>query len=281
MNYASLCERIQAIVARDPGGRGCAGLVEPGDLAAGALALAGARRVLVATGFPQAGGAAETDGPPGALALAGALSDLGKQVLLVAEPGIVPALVAGAAALGRDLAVAPAGDQAVAALAPDLLVSVERPGRAADGHYHNLRGDVITDRVAPLDELFLRAPLSIGVGDGGNEIGMGKVYSRIAAAVAHGDRVASVVPCTYVVAAGVSNWGAWGLVAALAARTGRRLLHPPAAEAALLGALVAAGAVDGVTGRAEPTVDGLPLASHLHILNELHHTIGMTAAAGA
>lgn len=280
MNFELLCSQIQGLVSRDPGQRGCGALVVPGDLAAAATALAAARRVLVATGFPQAGGEAETDGPPGAIALAGALVALGKPVLLVAEAQIVPVLAAGALALGARLPAAPYGSPAAAAFGPDLLVSIERPGRAADGEYHNMRGERITARVAPVDELFLGPLPSVAVGDGGNEIGMGKVYSRIAGAVRHGERVACVVPCSHLIAAGVSNWGAWGLVTALGARTGRRLLHGPAAEAALMSAIVAAGAIDGVTGRPEPTVDGLPLAEHLRLLEELH-ALQLPLAAGS
>ncbi len=279
MSFSTLCAHIETLVGRDPGQRGCSCLIEPGDLAAAARSMAAAANVLIATGFPQASGEAETDGPPGALALAAALAALGKQVQLVAEPRILAVLTAGALALDRRLTPIPFAEGTAGAFHPDLLVSVERPGRAADGHYYNLRGECITHRVAPVDALFLGSAASVGIGDGGNEVGMGKVYGRIATAVRHGQRVASVVPCSHLVTAGVSNWGAWGLVAALSALTGRPLLHGPATEVALMTGIVAAGAIDGVTGQAALTVDGLPLAEHLQMLEALH-ALPLAAAAG-
>lgn len=279
--FQTWCAAAQAVVARDPGGRGAAALVVPGDLAGGALALWQAPSVLVATGFPQPGGVAETDGPPGAAALAAALAALGKRVALVAEEGVVPAVAAALEALRCPLPVVayplrpPAGFAAelLAETGARALVSVERPGRSASGHYHNMRGEVISDRVAPVDDLFLLAAAAglptVAVGDGGNEIGMGKVAERVRAAVPGGEGLAAATPCTWLVAAGVSNWGAWALAGALGRLAGRNLLPTvPDAEAALA-AVVAAGAIDGVTGRQQATVDGLPPAEHAAVLQAL------------
>ena len=75
--------------------------------------------------------------------------------------------------------------------------------------------------------------------------------------------------------AGVSNWGAYGMMAALG------VLHqawsPAMAkfltaerDAAVTRAIVAkAGAVDGVTARREPTVDGLPAEVHGALIDGL------------
>jgi hypothetical protein len=50
------------------------------------------------------------------------------------------------------------------------------------------------------------------------------------------------------------------VTAALAAASGTDgLMHRPATEARMLSRLARAGAVDGVTGRREPTVDGVRL----------------------
>ena len=55
----------------------------------------------------------------------------------------------------------------------DLLIFLERPGRAGDGRYYNMRGRDISASVVPLDDLAAHAlerglPV-IGIGDGGNE----------------------------------------------------------------------------------------------------------------
>jgi hypothetical protein len=70
----------------------------------------------------------------------------------------------------------------------------------------------------------------------------------------------------HLVVAGVSNWGAYGIVAHLGHMAGRSLLHTPAQERELVGACVEAGAHDGVTRRREPTVDALPLDAHAAVV---------------
>ena len=57
----------------------------------------------------------------------------------------------------------------------DTLVYIERVGPARDGSPHNMRGIDITEWTAPLSQLTLLGLHTIGVGDGGNEIGMGRV----------------------------------------------------------------------------------------------------------
>jgi hypothetical protein len=133
----------------------------------------------------------------------------------------------------------------------------------------------------PLDALFLtarrasgRRPVTIGVGDGGNEIGMGNVRARLARSGPLLARIASVVRVDHLVVAGVSNWGAYGVVAQLGRLAGLDLLHTPAVERQLVEACAQAGAVDGITRRREPTVDGLPLAAHAAM-------VGLLGAAAA
>lgn len=107
---------------------------------------------------------------------------------------------------------------------------------------------------------------TVGVGDGGNEIGMGRVRARLAREGALVARIASVVPVDHLVVAGVSNWGAYGIVAQLGRLTGHRLLHTPADERRLIDACVAAGAIDGLTHRREPTVDALDADTHAAVV---------------
>jgi hypothetical protein len=155
---------------------------------------------------------------------------------------------------------------------PTHLVAVERPGRARDGHYRSARGRSLTEWNGPLDELFLAAParvVTVGVGDGGNEVGMGTVRARVARAGGVFPRIASIVKVKHLVVAGVSNWGAYGIVAELGRLAGRPLLHSAEEEQALVQACVDAGAVDGLSHRREPTVDGLPLPVHIGMLELL------------
>ena len=57
--------------------------------------------------------------------------------------------------------------------------------------------------------------VTIGIGDGGNEIGMGKVFERVAANVQYGSEIACTVASDYLISAGVSNWGGYALAKAI------------------------------------------------------------------
>lgn len=275
-------DRIERIIARDPGRRGVASLVVPGDLKAAAQAIAGACRILIATGFAVGPDhVAETDGPPGALFLGRALEQLGKQVVYATHRSCFPVMEAGLRALGLTsplevLTPEENPQRLMERYTPDMVITIELPGRAADGHYYSMRGIPITPWTSPLDGLLplagARGIPTVAVGDGGNEAGMGKVADRVRMAVANGERIAAVIPARYLIAAGTSNWGAYGLIAAI----DRTLLHDPTEEESLLGALVEAGALDGVKLAPHTTVDGLEPDVYLQVLRELK---GATALA--
>jgi hypothetical protein len=73
------------------------------------------------------------------------------------------------------------------------------------------------------------------------------------------------------VVAPTSNWGSYAVAAALAARTGQPgLLHAPQTEVRVLRAIARAGAVDGVTRRRGPTVDGGGLGLQAALVAGLH-----------
>lgn len=281
-------DAIETLCALDAAGRGIARLLVPGAMAAAARTLAGAARVVLVTGFvPRPTWGAETDGPSGTVVLGRALRRLGAEVRYLADPPVRPLLEACLRVLREPLDVVSlpaepaaairAARAAVRAFAPTHLVAVERPGRAADGDYYNARGGSVAAENAPLDALFLgrrNGAVTVGIGDGGNEIGMGRVRARVARDIAHGRKIASVVRTDHLIVAGTSNWGAWGLTAHLGLRSGRDLLHTPEVEARLTRAMVAAGGVDGLTGAPRPSVDSLPLSLHQTVLRTLRELTG-------
>jgi hypothetical protein len=292
---------IDQLMALDPGGRGIAAFFVRGGASAAARALRRSRRVLLTTGFMVGPGLPETDGPPGTACLGRALRTLGAEVTYVTDAAALPPLQASLKVLGEPAtvltyqvphagtgggpapgAVRAAARRLLAEHRPTHLVAIERPGRARDGHYRSARGRSLTEWNGALDELFLAAPartVTIGIGDGGNEIGMGRVHRRVAGAGPVFRAIASVVSVKHLVVAGVSNWGAYGVVAELARLTGRPLLHSSQEEEAMVHACVDAGAVDGLTFRAEPTVDGLPLPAHIGML-ELLRTLESPRSSG-
>lgn len=275
--------QIEDILRQDPGGRGLMAGLPRERLPQLADELARAQRVLIVTGFPITGcGIGETDGPPGAVNLAALFHALGKKVCLVTDP-LSQALVAA----GRDLLcpgvllecvpLEGGGDFCRALLArfdPTHVIAIERPGKGRDGHFHNARGEFIDDMAADTDPLLRGGrAVTIAIGDGGNELGMGALRSYIEAGVPHGALVCADQPADYTLAAGVSNWWGWGVAALLSLHLDRDLLPSDEQEQALLSAVVNAGGVDGVTRRREYTVDSLSLEQNLAVLRALRALI--------
>ena len=233
---------------------------------------------LIATGFYiSRAGAPETDGPPGALALGRALESLGRSVVYVSDHYTVPILLPflGSATQIVDFPIAndqTSGQfvaQLLTRLAPSLLISIERCGTTRAGVYLNMRGQDITAHTAKIDHLFLQHQHTIGIGDGGNEIGMGNLAHFIPR-VATLPSSPSTVGATHLVISSTSNWGGYGVVAALSRLAGRNLLPSPEAEETMIRQMVDLGAVDGVTGASRYSVDDMDLDEHSRTLALLH-----------
>jgi D-glutamate cyclase len=284
----SLIDRIERLIHVDVG-RNVTALFDAtkGGLWAAASALAGAPapRVGLITGFYVPLGsppAAETDGPVGAALLAKGFEQAGINCRLATDG---PCRSACAAALaGADVSQVPVDTDDVAAVVDKWrragithAISIERCGRSADGAPRNMRGLDISPYTVPLDELFTAGPWeTIAIGDGGNEIGMGSVPRElIAQHVEHGETIACVTPARHLVVAGVSNWGAYALLAALAVlREDWRkkmlgCLDETLDKAILEETVVHGPAVDGVSRLRAMTVDGLDLAIHHKKLREI------------
>jgi hypothetical protein len=266
-------QAIERIIWDDPGQRGVHYLALPGDLYRAATSLLAARRVAVVTGFFIVDEQAyETDGPPGARAIGHALESLGIPVDFLTDSFGVARLQQGGLRPVRD-------DWCESSLPLHCthLIAVERLGRAADGRYYSMRGRDISPVTEPLDQLFVDASsqgiITIGIGDGGNEIGMGKVRDKTMSYIPHGKTISSTVVTDFLITAGTSNWGAWGLVAALSLLAGKNLLPTVAEATSHLKQLIDADCCDGVTGCRELTVDGLSVNSYLVPLQKLRELV--------
>jgi hypothetical protein len=115
---------------------------------------------------------------------------------------------------------------------------------------------------------------TIGIGDGGNEIGMGKIpWDVIRRNVPGGGVVACRVPVEHLIVCGVSNWGAYGLAAGVRLLCGRASdpdLFGAGEEERLLRVMVEQGPlVDGMSGRPEVSVDGLAFERYAEPLRRL------------
>ncbi|MBL0900101.1 MAG: DUF4392 domain-containing protein [Reyranella sp.] len=282
---------IEALVCRDVGRKTEELIrVSKGGLAAAARSLSAATSVGLITGFfvPRGDVAApETDGPVGTALLAAALSACGVPARIAVDSPCVAAVRAAVQALGEPAAV----DEIALEDAADIdrvarewhrsgvthALAIERCGRSSDGKPRNMRGVDVSPWTAPLDDLFEGgAWQKLAVGDGGNEIGMGKLpVGLIARAVPNGETIACVTSCDHLVVAGVSNWGAYGLMAALAVvrpewRPAIAKFLTAERDLAVTRATVdRAGAVDGVTARREATVDGFGPEVHGPLIEKL------------
>lgn len=284
---ATAWDSLEGLLRHDPGQRGIAALGQPGALRSAARALAGARRVLIASGFPVWSGPPgterellpESDGPPGAVALGRALVRIGAEVGAGAEVGVgveVEYLTdARSAPLFRAMGVEPrvatwsgavAADGArelLATLGADAVVSIELPGRGQAGRYWSMRGEALD--TPALDEVLLAAEarglLSLAIGDGGNEAGLACLAAGVARLLPLGERIATTVAARHVLAAGVSNWGAYALLGGLSLIHGRCLVPSEDETRRDLEAVAAAGGVDGILKTRGLEVDGQPFAA--------------------
>lgn len=255
--------------------------------------------IVIATGFchPERLPAGETDGPPGAAALARAVRlGLDSTPLLLGEAAIELPLTACVERLGLRLyselttasqapdgvafqafpsAIEPARVAAAKLLEqirPAAIVVTEKVGPNRLGVAHSAMGFAIPEGARARVEYLLDAAQeagvpTIGVGDNGNDMGFGVIEALVRQYKPYGDvcqcpcggGLATVTKTTHLVTAAVANWGAYGIVTCLAALRRRpELLHSASTELQMLEACVQAGAADGITGRREATVDALP-----------------------
>lgn len=275
--------KLDNIMKQDLGGRGFLGTLPANPVKETFETLANAARVILLTGFPvrMADGSfiGETDGPSGTANLAYALAEAGADVLVVTDQasfGLLEAALRYRAPKAK-LALLPEESteifiqSTIRNFAPTHFISLERPGKAANGHYHNMRGefidDMITDSALFLTEAKAFGAVTICIGDGGNEMGMGSFHNEIAANVPCGETICAKGCADLPLTSGVSNWWGWGIAALLSQHTKKNLLPTDAEETELLHRVVMAGGVDGCTKQQTETVDNLSLETHISILH--------------
>ena len=302
-NHIGAC--LDGVICTDPRGRGVSRLLYQaayshagGPLTtrcANALiqALHKEDTVFLITGFVLPCGKGETDGMCGTVALARGLAEL----LHVRPFFIIPqaceqalnAMYRAVCAKQPAYAVFPKERRPAERLSrtlpqqyrPAAVISVEAPGANKKGVYHNAAGLDITALEARSDLLFeaLRTAgiLSIAIGDLGNETGMG----RVAAYLPYGKHcqcpcgggIAAASEAGLTLTATASDWGAYGLLAALSYLCGRTSSAP---SAALVRTLIQTAVKNGLVnmdGTPAEAVDGFSLGFNCTIAEALRHCV--------
>ena len=278
-------EALETIMRQDFGGRGLLASLPPSPLSEVAESLAGAKRAVLLTGFPvrllDGSFIGETDGPSGTANLAFALAGIGCTTAVVTDRASYPLLKEALRYRAPFASLILLPDFHTDAFIRNFLresrpthfISLERPGKADDRHYHNMRGEIIDDMITDsslfLSEAKRAGAVTVSIGDGGNEMGMGTYRRQIVDGVPCGGQICAAESSDFTLASGVSNWWGWGAAALLSARTGRFLLPSKQEETELLRRVVAAGGVDGCTKKRALTVDNLSLAANLSILDSV------------
>lgn len=245
-----------------------------------ALAAVPGRRVALVTGFVLHPHLAhgEVDGPVGAAVLGVALKQLGYKPTVLVQGELVEVVNELLKVLGDDVPVVSTSDRETGEVVGwshdyDVAVAIEKPGRNVNGVRHTLMGVEMPDGDSYVDDFFRamssQGKLTVAFGDGGNEIGFGKIYdfaSRIVPGGGGGAQAAKggIVAATatdHLFPAAVSNFGTFALAAALELHTGSEgLLPEPAVIRRLVETAVENGCLDGGSGRPGVVADdGIPV----------------------
>lgn len=247
--------------------------------------------VILTTGFPiLPKNIGETDGPLGTAVLAETLSLAGLKPMIVTDDYCAEIIKAASPRVPvinfpvRDEEASRLAEKTLSAHNPSALIAVERPGWNRKHEYHNMRGLNISSLIGKTDHLFesarKRGIATIGVGDGGNELGCGTVIDAVRQHVQYGSMcqcpckggIAASTPADVLVVSGISNWGAYGIAACLSLLKGLKYEHNTEKELNLLNRVVGAGAIDSITLESKPFVDGLPPSLNA-LVTELIHAI--------
>lgn len=266
--------------------------------------------IITGAGTPPFMPKGETDGPPGAATVARAVDiALGGKPVVVAEPHCLPGVIAAVEAAGiscvseelfpvrggraRALEFPYGPDtrgwvrKVVDAYNPKAMVFIEKGGPNEKGVFHTILGTAKGDDVIAYGHYFVeearaRGVFTIGIGDGGNEIGFGRIHASVNEIQPAGTRclcpcgsgIATIVATDVLICAAISNWGAYGLAAMVAMLTRcAEALQDEETQWRIVDASVRAGAVDGAYTRQILAEDGVSVKTSQALITMLHQII--------
>lgn len=170
---------------------------------------------------------------------------------------------------------------------PSAVISIECPGANSKGVYHNAVGIDVTELEAKQDILFKklkeRGILNIAIGDLGNEIGMGTLKEHLEEYIPYAAKgrcmcgcnggIAASVKADNIITATVSDWGCYGLIAALAyLKKDLDIMHTKEMEEEAMKTASRSGMID-MYGDLIPAIDGCGIEMNISIVSLMRETI--------
>jgi hypothetical protein len=179
-------------------------------------------------------------------------------------------------------------EEILSKMLPTAVIAIEAPGANECGEYHNAVGVNITELEAKTDVLFQklkdRGVLNIAIGDLGNEIGMGTIGEHIKKYVPYTAEnqckcscqggILAATKADNIITATVSDWGCYGLMAALAyLKKDLDIFHKGDMEMEVMRVATRSGIVD-MTGSLIPGIDGFNTKMNVNIVELMRQCAG-------
>lgn len=236
--------------------------------------------VFITTGFfILSAKSSETDGPPGAIALGNALEKLGYDVFFITDKyssGILVGMSDEKKVIEFPVTTHfesnSYANELIKKYDPKSIISIERAGLSKDGKYRNFKGIDFSKFNAKVDYLFEQHPNTIGILDGGNEIGSGNYINEIET-LGNIIEYPSIITTSESIISSTSNWGAYGLIAGISIHQKINLLPSVDEGKKLIEKSFNLGAVEGMSGESKPWVDGRSIEEDKVCLEKLNSLI--------
>jgi len=243
------------------------------------LIISNPKKAIITTGFFITGpNKPETDGPSGAIALGNSLESIGFHVTYVTDEisSFVIKNLTNAEVIEFPITNHESSKtfskKILHSIQPSILISIERCGFTLEKKYKNMAGLDISENNAKIDYLFKNKIPSIGIGDGGNEIGMGNLKTNIPILMPKVQEPC-VTQTSKLIISSVSNWGGYGLIAALSIKSNKNLLPSLGDETIRINKSVELGAVDGFSKKNINKVDSFTIEENINKLEKLHQLL--------
>ena len=230
-------------------------------------------KAIIITGFPK-GETYETDGLIGSFVLADLLRNnlKIKKVIITVPQNLLNKIKPLCREILPEISLRAIEEIGIDHLETTLAISIEFPGPNRKGIFHHMNGNSLDSSFLMIKDpiLFLRKfwlgmgernpdSLTVGIGDGGNELGLGEFEQQIQQIIPFGNLcscscktgIASSISSSITLLGNTSNWAAFALASALGYQFSFKTYHQ------WLSKLNSVGIVDGVTGKITPTVDGI------------------------